>query len=237
LNHLPFVFSEKFDWRFFRHFCFWFCWYIFQVYLYSFTPSPILLRVDFLERIRINLGESFWFIIPNMFLAYTVMYLVIPRLIIQAKYLKATLSIIALILLTAAFSALVSLTIIERMRQAYLSSHTEIFSGVTPATPFKIQVFQALISGLRGSITIGGLAAAIKLTKYFYLKEQQALSLEKQNAVAELRMLKAQLHPHFLFNTINNIYSHTQETAPVAAEMLCSSPHFCGTFCILPLSL
>lgn len=106
------------------------------------------------------------------------------------------------------------------MRHAYLKSHPEIFSGIIPQTPLKIQFFQALISGLRGSITIGGLAAAIKLTKYFYLKQQQTFALEEQNAIAELQLLKAQLHPHFLFNTINNIYSHTQETAPVAADML-----------------
>jgi two-component system LytT family sensor kinase len=220
LDQLPFVFSEKSGWKFLRHFSFWCCWYLFQVYLYSFTPSPILLRVDFLERIRINLGESFWFLLPNLFLSYTVMYLVIPELIIPAKYLKAALSVICLIVLTAVFSALLSLTVIEGMRHAYLSSHPEIFSGKIPVTPLKIQAFQALISGLRGSITIGGLAAAIKLTKHVYLKQQQTLLLEKQNAIAELQSLKAQLHPHFLFNTINNIYSHTQETAPVAADML-----------------
>jgi two-component system LytT family sensor kinase len=188
--------------------------------LYSFTPSPILLRVDFVERIRINLGESFWFMLPNLFLSYTVMYLVIPKQIIPAKYLKATLTIIAFIILTAVLSAIISLTIIEAMRHAYLNSHKEIFNGEVPITPFKIQVFQSLISGLRGSITIGGLAAAIKLTKHFYQKQQQTLLLEKQNAIAELQSLKAQLHPHFLFNTINNIYSHTQEAAPVAADML-----------------
>jgi two-component system LytT family sensor kinase len=220
LNRLQFIFSEKFSWKCFRHLSFWFCWYIFQVYLYSFTPSPILLRVDFVERIRINLGESFWFMLPNLFLSYTVMYLVIPKQIIPAKYLKATLTIIALIVLTAVISAIISLTIIEAMRHAYLNSHKEIFNGEVPITPFKIQVFQSLISGLRGSITIGGLAAAIKLTKHFYQKQQQTLLLEKQNAIAELQSLKAQLHPHFLFNTINNIYSHTQEAAPVAADML-----------------
>ncbi|PTS99910.1 two-component system sensor protein [Pedobacter sp. HMWF019] len=78
----------------------------------------------------------------------------------------------------------------------------------------------AWISGLRGSITIGGLAAAIKLMKYFYEKQQQALLLEQEKAVAELNSLKAQLHPHFLFNTLNNIYSHAQDTAPLAANML-----------------
>jgi len=178
------------------------------------------MRVDFLERIRINLGESFWFILPNLFLSYSVMYMVIPKFIIPARYLKATLCIIVLIFLTAFFSAALSLTVIEWMRHEYLKNHAQLFNGALPETPFKIQLFQALISGLRGSITIGGLAAAIKLTKYFYLKQEQTLILERQNAISELHSLKAQLHPHFLFNTINNIYSNAQETAPVAADMI-----------------
>ncbi|RYE18185.1 MAG: histidine kinase, partial [Sphingobacteriaceae bacterium] len=56
--------------------------------------------------------------------------------------------------------------------------------------------------------------------KYFYEKQQQALALEQQRTIAELQSLKAQLHPHFLFNTLNNIYSYTQDIAPVAADML-----------------
>jgi LytS/YehU family sensor histidine kinase len=77
-----------------------------------------------------------------------------------------------------------------------------------------------LMAGLRGGITIGGLAAAIKLLKYYYVKEQRNLQLQKEKAEAQLQLLKAQVHPHFLFNTLNNIYSHTQGKAPVAAQLV-----------------
>ncbi|WP_421944743.1 sensor histidine kinase [Pedobacter sp.] len=123
-------------------------------------------------------------------------------------------------MLTALFSALLSLTVIEAFRASYLRNHPEVSAGKIPSTPLNIQIFLALISGLRGSITIGGLAAAIKLTKYFYSKQQQALLLEEQNAIAELQSLKAQLHPHFLLNTLNNIYSHAMPSSPVAGDML-----------------
>lgn len=126
---------------------------------------------------------------------------------------------IGLLLLTGGFSALISLTIVEYFRQQYLVQHPGLLPGRVPI-PFAIQLYMAWISGLRGSSTVGGLAAAIKLMKHFYEKQQQALILEQEKAVAELHSLKAQLHPHFLFNTLNNIYSHAQETAPVAAEML-----------------
>lgn len=157
--------------------------------------------------------------LPAMFLAYTLLYLVIPKLIIPARYGKAIFAVIASLLLTGGLSAIISLTIVEYFRQQYLLQHPGLLPGRIP-TPFAIQLYMAWISGLRGSITVGGLAAAIKLMKHFYEKQQQALILEQEKAVAELQSLKAQLHPHFLFNTLNNIYSHAQDTAPVAADML-----------------
>ncbi|RYY64174.1 MAG: two-component system sensor protein, partial [Chitinophagaceae bacterium] len=64
------------------------------------------------------------------------------------------------------------------------------------------------------------LAAAIKLMKHLYAKEQRNLQLQKEAGEAQLQLLKAQVHPHFLFNTLNNIYAQTQTTAPDAASML-----------------
>ncbi|CAM4411636.1 Histidine kinase [Pedobacter westerhofensis] len=212
MGQLDFIFSRRTPWRLCRHLAFWVSWYLFQVYLYSFTPSPILTKLSFWQRIVVNLGESFWYMLPALFLAYSLNYLVIPKLIITAKYLKAILAVLGLLFLTGGLSALLSLTIVEYFRRQYLIGHPGLLPGVIP-TPFSIQLFMAWISGLRGSITIGGLAASIKLMKYFYEKQQE-------KTVAELQLLKAQLHPHFLFNTLNNIYSHAQDTAPMAAEML-----------------
>ncbi len=41
---------------------------------------------------------------------------------------------------------------------------------------------------------------------WYHLKNRQ-ISLEKENNIANIRLLKAQLNPHFLFNSLNNIYS------------------------------
>jgi LytS/YehU family sensor histidine kinase len=46
------------------------------------------------------------------------------------------------------------------------------------------------------------------------------MQLQKENAEAGLQILKAQVHPHFLFNTLNNIYAYTQNVSPVASKMI-----------------
>jgi two-component system LytT family sensor kinase len=50
-----------------------------------------------------------------------------------------------------------------------------------------------------------GLISALDFYRQFRERELRASQLEAQLAQAELQMLKMQLHPHFLFNTLNGI--------------------------------
>ncbi len=60
----------------------------------------------------------------------------------------------------------------------------------------------------------------IKLFKFWYVGEQQKNKIEKEKLSAELELLKAQLYPHFLFNTLNNLYSLVYEKSDKAPKML-----------------
>ena len=54
---------------------------------------------------------------------------------------------------------------------------------------------------------VAGLSVAIRMTNGWYKVEANQRELERERAEAELSNLKSQLNPHFLFNTLNNIYS------------------------------
>lgn len=54
---------------------------------------------------------------------------------------------------------------------------------------------------------------------YFTMRKQQE-QLQKRTAEAELNLLKAQVQPHFLFNTLNNIYFVAQRESPATAVLL-----------------
>jgi len=219
MQSLPFIFSAEPKWRIRRHLVFWLSWFVFQALIYSFSPSPVLQKQNFLVRLSMTAPESLIYMVPHLFAAYSLMYIVVPRLVINGLYIKALEISVIIFLITAVLSAGLSMTVIEHLRQVNVRPMLPTGMMTSP-TPLYIQLGQSLMAGLRGGITIGGLAAAIKLMKCFYERQQAALRLEKERARTELQMLKAQLHPHFLFNTLNNIYSYTQEVSVIASNMI-----------------
>lgn len=50
-------------------------------------------------------------------------------------------------------------------------------------------------------------ALFIRLSADWFVKFQKQKDLEKQNLMTELALLRSQVNPHFLFNTLNNIHS------------------------------
>ncbi len=68
--------------------------------------------------------------------------------------------------------------------------------------------------------TIVFVAAAIKLVKRNYQNEKLARELSQEKLDAELKFLKAQIHPHFLFNTLNTLYALTLQNSPLSSEVV-----------------
>ncbi len=54
---------------------------------------------------------------------------------------------------------------------------------------------------------VAALAVSFRMTGNWYTMEAERKELERSRSEAELQNLKSQLNPHFLFNTLNNIYS------------------------------
>ncbi len=83
----------------------------------------------------------------------------------------------------------------------------------------------AFLKEIGGSIfwsNFSGIAALV--IPYFVLQriemERRNNQLTKEKLEAELQLLKSQLHPHFLFNALNNIYFLIKKDPDTAAEAL-----------------
>ena len=112
------------------------------------------------------------------------------------------------ILATAMLSYLISRTLIQEIRVLFHMPgwHSSFMYG--------------LMAGLRGGMTIAGFATAIRLMKLWFIKKQEAELADKLRMKTELDLLKAQIHPHFLFNTLNNIHAFSYQGDQIATEMI-----------------
>ncbi len=136
----------------------------------------------------------------HIMMVYTLLYFLVPRYLLHRKFTHFTIGFLVLLLICALYTVLAQLSV----------QYDENLQGFTPTVGRNILPF----------IHVGAITASIKLLKYWYFQRRQTLEAEQQRMVAELQLLKAQLHPHFLFNTLNNLYSHTLEFSPKSPEIV-----------------
>jgi hypothetical protein len=194
-----FVFSNNIKFRLARHAAFWILMFIYQGGVDFIVPT-------FFEGAQQNvLKESLQLVIlympGQMILAYGLLYFIIPNYFLKSRYVEG----IFLLILFCALSGLAN-------EVSYRLFFNESFMLASFGRKHSL--------GMHRVLGVAGFAACIKYMKFWYEKESLNAILEKEKIKAELQLLKAQVHPHFLFNTLNNIYSVAQKTSPEASDMI-----------------
>lgn len=69
-------------------------------------------------------------------------------------------------------------------------------------------------------VVIWVVAMAVKISEQWRLSEKRVILSEADKAQAELSFFKAQINPHFLFNTLNNIYALAVSNSENTAESI-----------------
>lgn len=92
-------------------------------------------------------------------------------------------------------------------------------------TGYQLDDYLPFIRPLVLNYQIPATAAAIYLFKRWYLIREYSLNLEKEKLEAELNFLKSQIQPHFLFNTLNNLYALTLKKSDKAPDMVIQLSH------------
>lgn len=65
-----------------------------------------------------------------------------------------------------------------------------------------------------------GVSSMLKLSKDWFLLKNDQLALQKEHHDVQLRTLKSQLNPHFLFNSLNNIYAMTEDNPQLSKNYI-----------------
>ncbi|MCC5929168.1 MAG: histidine kinase [Cyclobacteriaceae bacterium] len=185
------------------HFSFWLLYVLYHTILFGY------MRQDFLHPLKYELYD-----LPVKIAAsYFVAYFLIPKFLFPRKIWSFA-ATLALTLLTASFlQRLFHSQVIGR----FIEPEQEYFT-LYPTTGL---VFKTVIS----IYPIVVLVALIKILKHWYEQDRKHQNIYKEKVEAELNYLKSQIHPHFLFNTLNSLYALTLKKSNQASKVVLKLSH------------
>ena len=142
---------------------------------------------------------------------YFCLYVLIPRFLQKGKYVVFFLSTLGIIVLMSA-----AITANYFVAAAIANSDVYELFNISPPSPFTIFKYNAL-SSCMAATTLG---MSIKLAKIWIASQKRQQILEKEKLETELKFLKSQFNPHFLFNTINSIFVLIDKNPKMASDSL-----------------
>ena len=178
--------------RLMQHILFWICIYFFDVWVFGWDTQNYPL---FFKMVTFEMPGQ-------MILAYVMMYVCIP-LYLKRKYFGVAF-IFALTFIICAFSAHAFIYFFSD----YYNKNVELFG-----------VSKLLVRGFY-LFANAAIAVIIKLTKMWYQNELRLGEMQSIRLESELKMLKDQVNPHFMFNTLNNLYGLIERNPRHAQEMV-----------------
>jgi len=144
---------------------------------------------------------SFCLLPAQLIAYYSLVYFLIPKFIYKKKYV----SFFFLFLISAYITCVIarfSIVYVYETLTGYADRKDSIIEILTQLLPLVGSYFMRVYF-------LPLFTLLFKLVKDHFERKQKMESLKKDKANAELGFLKAQLHPHFLFNTLNNLYTLT----------------------------
>ncbi len=190
--------------RFFKHLLFWFTYLIFEVYtefqwmsnIFKQFSSPAIFKMAFYPEIILLLLVK------------------LPLVYISFYFLKVYNQNLKLVVLLT-FN-LVLWTFLGFLFYKYLF----VSNFFHDLRMFKAGDLQGIINSFMDKIFILGTTIALKQSSISQKLKQREEILIKQKIEAELNFLKSQINPHFLFNTLNNIYSLARKKSDQTPEVV-----------------
>jgi len=163
------------------HLLFWFCaWSFFFFYYKRYSDVNVY-----------TLVASFINLFAAIVTVYTFNYYLIPNFLLKNK--RKTFVALAFVAIVMFFYIQLLLTLFLVVKLLY--AERQLFPEMIDVVMLFFNLFFVVF-----------IAIAIKLYKRWYEKDYHEQKVQREKVEAELQMLKTQINPHFLFNTLNSIY-------------------------------
>lgn len=182
--------------RIFWHILFW------LIYLIFFTIVNGLAKEDYL----ITFLELLFYLPIRIGASYYSGYILLPYMF-EKKYINSSLLLLVSVIVFASIQYLTFYFITRKL--FYPEYQKEHFINFARFAKGLINVYFAVL-----------IFTTVKLVKQWYFNQQINQRLAQEKLQAELNFLRAQIHPHFLFNTLNNLYALTLKKADQAPEVV-----------------
>jgi sensor histidine kinase YesM len=204
------IFSNQIRPRRTRHLLFWLIW------LFYFTGSFFyeqqgLRDAGSLKWIFIIFFKSSFLLLCHAFLVYTVIYFLLPGYAFKGRYIIFSIGLLIAISITVAWAYFCYAVLFPAFDAWIL-----LYSGITRNT----MLWNSAVAGLISALKVVSAAIVIKLLKRWYLQQQMNEQIEREKFMVELQLLKAQIHPDFLFNSLDSLYFLAVSDPPKASELL-----------------
>lgn len=183
--------------RWLYHLLFWLTYFGLIMILYSSLREKMTLYTCFLNFISMCFEAAF---------AYINLYLLIPKLLFEKKYTAYGIALFLNLLFCSVFLLFLS-NIYAAFEHGTLKGLFDLHWSMLGAD-FVIEIY------------VVGITTAAKFLKDFFLNQQWIKEKEKHYLETELKFLRSQIHPHFFFNTLNNIYSLTLKKSDEAPGII-----------------
>ena len=148
-----------------------------------------------------------YFGVINILLFYINYLIILPTFLNRKKYLWVALSILLLVMVTAFIKCGLAYyfydIVIKRTGSKVVIDFWDYYSSAAFVSCFFIF-----------------LSTVLKFIQDWFLNEKVKSNLENENLIAELAFLKSQINPHFLFNSLNNIYSLAYQKSEKTPEAI-----------------
>jgi len=170
------------------HILIWGVYLFAYAYIYAFFYDSVTL-----QKTLIQYGVTAWIDITA---AYVMIYFLIPKFLLEKKYG----SFLAWFLISALFFIFLQRLMLMLVTYRYIyPEYADNFSF------FRFNYLYTFFN----IYAMGAIFASVKLFEYWFINQKQNQQLMHEKLESELKFLKSQIHPHFLFNTLNNLYALT----------------------------